>query len=323
MKTDKPQISILMAVYNPNPDWFREQLESLNAQTYPNIRLYVRDDCSSAVPFDTVREYLKKYITAFPCEIARNEKNLGSNATFERLTRDADGEFFAYCDQDDVWLPEKLSVLQALMQRKNAAVACSDMYLIDGAGKHMADSIRDLRRHHVFHEGDDAAQGLLFYNFAAGCTMMARAELCKAAMPFCPYMIHDHYLALYCAAHGSVAVADRNLVRYRLHGDNQTLLAADAEDRESYYQVRILGYLHRLEWLQEHFACGEAMQREIAEGLLWLRARERNWRHGGGKLTIWKYRRFGTVSSLYEIFANWLPEPLFRLCLKARKRGRT
>ena len=39
MGTDKPLISILMAVYEPRMDWLREQLMSLNDQTYPNLRL--------------------------------------------------------------------------------------------------------------------------------------------------------------------------------------------------------------------------------------------------------------------------------------------
>lgn len=321
MATDKPQISILMAVYDPNPDWFQEQLESLNAQTYPNIKLYVRDDCSPSVPYETVQEYVEKYITAFPYEIVRNEKNLGSNETFERLTQDADGDYFAYCDQDDVWLPEKLAVLQELMEQKNAAIACSDMYVIDGTGKRTADSIREVRRHHIFREGDDVARGLLFHNFVTGCTMMARTELCKAAIPFCPHIVHDHYLALHCAEHGLLAVAEQNLVNYRIHGGNQTSLMMGVVDKESYYRLRILSYLHRLEWLQEHFDCGEAMEQEITDGLAWLRAREKNWHHKGGKLTIWKYRRFDKISSLYEIFASWFPTPLFKFCVTAAKKN--
>ena len=321
METDKPRISVLMAVYAPNPEWFREQLQSLNVQTYTNIKLYVRDDCSPRASFEAVRDQVEKYITAFPYEIARNENNLGSNDTFELLTREADGDFFAYCDQDDVWLPEKLSVLEELMEESNAAVACSDMYIIDGSGKRTATGIGEIRRHHVFHAGDNAAPGLLFHNFVTGCTMMAKAELCKAAVPFCPYMIHDHYLALYCAQHGSIAVAPQNLVNYRIHGGNQTSIMAGVVDKESYYQIRIVDYLHRLEWLQEHFDCGEAMKREIADGLTWLRAREKNWRNKGGKRTIWKYRRFSRMPSLYEIFASRFPEPLFKLCLTAAKKN--
>lgn len=245
----------------------------------------------------------------------------GSNDTFEQLTREANGEYFAYCDQDDVWLPEKLTVLQELMEKNNAAIACSDMYVIDGAGKRTADSIREIRKHHIFHEGDDTARGLLFHNFVTGCTMMARAALCKAAVPFCPYMIHDYYLALYCAEHGPMAVAPRNLINYRIHGGNQTSLMMGVVDKESYYQLRIMDFLHRLEWLQEHFDCGEAMKREIADGLIWLQAREKNWRHKGGKLTIWKYRRLDVIPSLYDIFADWFPEPLFKLCVAAAKKN--
>ena len=50
METDKPRIAILMAVYEPQMDWLREQLKSLERQTYPNLHLYIRDDGSSTVP---------------------------------------------------------------------------------------------------------------------------------------------------------------------------------------------------------------------------------------------------------------------------------
>ena len=111
MATDKPLISILMAVYEPRMDWLREQLVSLNEQTYPNLRLYIRDDGSSAVSYEQMRSCVQECITRFSYTIARNEKNVGSNSTFELLTGEAEGDLFAYCDQDDVWLPEKLTVL--------------------------------------------------------------------------------------------------------------------------------------------------------------------------------------------------------------------
>ena len=77
-----------MAVYEPRMDWLREQLESLNAQTYPNLMLYVRDDCSPTVPHEEIQSCLQDCISAFPWQLRRNERNLGSNGTFEQLTRD-------------------------------------------------------------------------------------------------------------------------------------------------------------------------------------------------------------------------------------------
>ena len=112
METDKPRIAILMAVYEPQMDWLREQLKSLERQTYPNLHLYIRDDGSSTVPFEEIEACVENCIHSFPYVIRRNEENLGSNLTFQRLTQEAEGDCFAYCDQDDVWLPEKLAVLQ-------------------------------------------------------------------------------------------------------------------------------------------------------------------------------------------------------------------
>ena len=128
MGNGKPLIAILMAVYEPRMDWLREQLESLNAQTYPNLRLYIRDDCSPAVPFEEIRALVETCITKFPFTIARNAENVGSNKTFERLTEEAEGDLFAYCDQDDVWLPEKLEILQEEMERTGALLVCSGVW---------------------------------------------------------------------------------------------------------------------------------------------------------------------------------------------------
>ena len=86
MGIGKPRIAILMAVYEPRMDWLREQLLSLDAQTYPNLMLYIRDDCSPTVPFEEIQSCVQDCIRAFPYEIKRNEKNLGSNGTFEWLT---------------------------------------------------------------------------------------------------------------------------------------------------------------------------------------------------------------------------------------------
>ena len=65
MGTDKPRISILMAVYEPRIDWLREQLVSLNEQTYPNLRLYIRDDCSPTVPYEQIQSCVGTVSRAF------------------------------------------------------------------------------------------------------------------------------------------------------------------------------------------------------------------------------------------------------------------
>lgn len=322
MAADKPRIAILMAVYAPRMDWLREQLLSLNAQTYPNLVLYVRDDGSSAAVYGQICALVRACVTAFPFFMARNEANLGSNRTFERLTQEAEGDYFAYCDQDDVWLPEKLSVLQRAITAQNALLACSDMFIIDGAGKQTADSITKARKRHVFCSGEGLAEGLVYRNFVTGCAMLIRAESAKAALPYCPYMVHDHYLALWCAAHGRIVSVPQPLIRYRIHGSNQTGLMAGVRDRESYRERRIDAVLDKLSWLSAHADAVGLDPACLHEGLLWARARHD--RFTGGKRTartVWKYRRFGPLTALFELIAVYLPRPLFQAAIALSRRN--
>ncbi len=320
METDKPLISVLMAVYEPRMDWLKEQLDSLNAQTYPNLRLRIRDDCSPTVPFESIESLVKERITAFPYSIRRNETNLGSNGTFQRLTQEGEGEYFAYCDQDDIWLPEKLAVLEETIRREKAELVCSDMFIIDGAGRQTADSITKVRKHHHFRSGSGLASDLLISNFVTGCNMLIRAETAKAAIPFCPDMVHDHYLALFSAQKGSIVTLKKQLIRYRIHDNNQTLMMAGVKDKESYLRIRIEALIRRLAWLKERFSDDGALSEEIEAALRWAKAREANFkgeRHA--KTDVLRGRRFSPLTSLFEVLLSGAPEWLFMYCIKLKR----
>ena len=234
METGKPRISILMAVYEPRMDWLKEQLDSLNAQTFPNLQLDIRDDCSPTVSFEEIRALVSGCITAFPFRIARNEQNLGSNGTFERMVKEAEGEYLAFCDQDDIWLPEKLAVLEASMADESVQLVCSDMIIIGGNGEHIADSITKIRRHHIFRSGTGLTDTLWYSNFASGCALLVRAETAKQALPLNPFMYYDHYITLFCANRGKVISLPERLILHREHGNNQSSTLQGVTDRESY-----------------------------------------------------------------------------------------
>ncbi len=306
-----PDISILMAVYDPNMDWLRRQLDSLNAQQYPRLRLYIRDDCSPHVPYADIAALVEACITAFPYTIERNEKNLGSNLTFQRLTEEAEGELFAYCDQDDEWLPDKLPRLLALMEREGALLVCSDMQVIDAEGAKQAESITKLRRHHIFRSGRGLAPGLLMRNFVTGCTMLVRASEAKAAVPFCPHMVHDQYLALCCAARGVVSSLMEPTIRYRIHGSNQTGVMSGVKDKKSYGRVRIDKSIEKLLWLKERFGTEEALAPALERDLRWMYLRQEHWRSGKKARELWQYRDCGKAITLFELAAVCFPERLF------------
>ena len=318
----KPLISILMAVYEPRMDWLKEQLLSLDAQTYPNLRLYIRDDCSPTVLFAEIRSCVEACIHAFPFELRRNEANLGSNGTFERLTQEAEGDYFAYCDQDDIWLPEKLAVLQAAIESENALLVCSDMFIIDASGKQTAGSITQIRRHHVFKSGEGLAPQLLISNFVTGCTMLIDANAARKAAPFCPYMVHDHYLALWCARKSKIVSKPDKLIRYRIHTNNQTTLMSGVVDKESYVDIRIRKLVNRLRWLQNRFDDDDVLSEKIEQALEWAEARESYFLGDmSAIIRIWKFRDISPQVSLFEIILAKASEGVFMKCIQLAQKN--
>lgn len=315
MGEDKPRIAILMAVYEPRMDWLREQLLSLNEQTYPNLMLYVRDDCSPTVPYAEIERCVQECITRFPYSMARNEKNLGSNSTFERLTLEAEGEYFAYCDQDDVWLPEKLEVLEKTITESGALLVCSDVQVIDGTGKKTANSITEVRHRHRFVSGkDDAFRSLLTRNFVIGCTILVCRETARMATPFLPEMVHDHWLALFASSRGKIVSLQRPLIRYRIHGGNQTGVLVGVNSKQTYINVRILEFQKRI----SHIADRLSDTCDLQTVQQWAKARaayaERFcW---GNAIRLWRCRRENYATTVFELTALKLPENLFCAALR-------
>ena len=316
--TQKPLISILLATYEPRLDWLRELLLSLNGQTYPHLCLAVRDDGSSPASFEAVSRLIAETVTAFPCSISRNEGNLGSNRTFALLTEAAQGAYLAYCDQDDVWMPEKLTVLQEVLEREGAGLACSDVVPTDEDGRPVASSITALRPRHVFRSGQGLAGGIANHNYVIGCTMLIRTEIAQASLPFPAHMVHDHYLAFYCAREHGIAVADRPLVYYRRHAGNQTGVLSNVRTREDYRELYVRAYCRRIEELEARFP-GVVSE----ETVRWARAREAHIDHKPGSArALFCLRRYNRAAAWFDLVGLRLPEPMFRWAVELIRRGK-
>ncbi len=90
-----------------------EQLDSILAQTRPPDELVVCDDCSS----DRTPQILAEFaaVAPFPVRVSRNRSQLGWFENFLQASRECSGDLIAFCDQDDVWLPEKLARCEAIL----------------------------------------------------------------------------------------------------------------------------------------------------------------------------------------------------------------
>lgn len=100
------KISVAMATYN-GAKYIREQLDSLKSQQLEPHELVVCDDGSSDGTVDVVQKFAD--VAPFRVRIYENETNLGYADNFLKAARLCEGDWVAFCDQDDVWLPHKLS----------------------------------------------------------------------------------------------------------------------------------------------------------------------------------------------------------------------
>lgn len=96
-------VNVLISTYN-GASYIEEQVASIETQTYPNIKIYVRDDGSS----DGTLEILSTMEKAGRITLLTGN-NLGFGPSFMTLLQEvSEGDYWAFCDQDDVWMPQKL-----------------------------------------------------------------------------------------------------------------------------------------------------------------------------------------------------------------------
>lgn len=132
-----PKVSIIVAAYN-GERYIRETLESLLDQTYTDFEIIVADDGSTDGTAEIVKSFADKRIRYIKKE---NEGVMAKTRNFG--IRKSAGEFIAFCDQDDIWYPEKLKKQLEKIDKNaltGAIVASAD--IIDKKGKKIG--IRDI-----------------------------------------------------------------------------------------------------------------------------------------------------------------------------------
>lgn len=119
-KTELPAVAVLMSTYN-GEKYLSEQIDSILKQKDVRVRLLVRDDGSQ----DRTAEILERYRREGHLEWTQGE-NLGYTESFMQLcTHAPQADFYAFADQDDVWLPEKLkSAIKELAPCQDTPALC-------------------------------------------------------------------------------------------------------------------------------------------------------------------------------------------------------
>ena len=223
-----------MAVYKPNIKWLIQQLESLNQQNYEgDMELLVWNDSPDVTECG---EILQNCITNFPFRLLSDGSNHGATKAFEKLTKKADGKYIAYCDQDDVWLPGKVSTAVRIMENDSSIlISHIGISLIDDQGSifsHLSypDELS------VVNDSSYQQQRFILHNFAFGCAMLVRNDFAKMILPFPGHGVyHDQWIACCAAYIGRVVFMEEKLILHRIHMDNNSSLLHGISSKQEYY----------------------------------------------------------------------------------------
>ncbi len=218
------KISVALCSYN-GERYIREQLNSIAAQTRLPDELVICDDRSTDATTKIISEFSDS--APFPVRVYLNEKNLGSTKNFERAIGLCEGDIIALSDQDDVWLPVKLRVIEERLASAEIGLVFSDATAVDEQLRPLGFTLwqklgLDEKRQEQIRSGR-ALDILLPGWTVTGATMAFRAQYRSIAfeIPSNIPMIHDGWIALTVASVSGIDVIAEPLIKYRQHPGQQ------------------------------------------------------------------------------------------------------
>lgn len=219
-QTCKPAVLVMMATYN-GERYVAEQIESILAQEGVAVTLQISDDGST----DGTCAICADYAARYPNVLFRsNAANKGLAKNFMDMVYEVDSaayDYFAFSDQDDYWLPEKLTkAIDAIEHagdgpRLYYSDVCNTDAELQGAQNEYA----------AFASYEQSLKLLLTVNWASGCTMVFNSRFAARLKEYEPktwLRIHDgwaHLVALSCG--WTVADLEHAYIKRRISGQNE------------------------------------------------------------------------------------------------------
>lgn len=207
------KISVCMATRN-GEKYIGRQIESILKQLRQDDELIISDDTSTDQTIGLIKSFSDKRIILL-------QNNVFYNPIFniENALKKASGEIVVLSDQDDVWLDNKIAVIERELAGVHVGnkLIVLDGYIVDENETIMHDSIFE----HI-----DSGKGLLkniYDNTYMGCCMAFPRDLLKIALPFPKNVpMHDMWLGLLAELFGTVEFVREKTIKYRRHGASVT-----------------------------------------------------------------------------------------------------
>ena len=200
-----------------------ELLDSLLNQRLAPNEVVVSDDSSSDSTLSILEDFRSR--APFSVRILANQQRRGVIRNFETALSACNGDYIALCDQDDVWNPDKLEILVALVRRMETEAGHgpyfvhTDVDLVDSRLNKMGVSF--LEHQGLKPAGIQQYRTLVVQNYIPGCSCLFTRDLLEYALPIpAAAVMHDWWLALLASIAGEIRYDPSRTVLYRQHGEN-------------------------------------------------------------------------------------------------------
>ena len=213
-------ISVVIASYN-GIKYIPEQLDSIKEQTLPPDEVIIADDCSSDGTYEFCVDYIARH-NLKGWRVYRNEHNTGLQKNFRAVLAEAGGEYIFTCDQDDIWMPDKISAMVSVLRKRPEISLLASNYipLVDG---------KPAKVYLNYIERDDGSvipfrlQNYGLGNLRPGCTFCFRRRLLdKFKVMDVDSLLHDSMLWKYAITSDSLYLLNRRLIFWRRHENAAT-----------------------------------------------------------------------------------------------------
>jgi len=217
------KIDILLATYN-GEKYISEQINSILDQTYSNWNIIIRDDGSTDNTLNIIDDFVAKHPSKITI-LNDNKGHLNSTLSFASLLENSQNDFIMLCDQDDVWVNNKIELtLKVMIEFVNQfgdipLMVFTDLKEVDEELNIISESF--IKSQKLDPTIINNATKLAAMNVVAGCTTMINKKAIKYILPIhSKNIIHDQWMAVNIAKYGKIKFIDLTTILYRQHSKN-------------------------------------------------------------------------------------------------------